>query len=581
MTVASLIRRFAPYLRPVRWLLLCSLLVICVQPLVGVSFLAVVKTLLDEVFVGRRFDLLPAVLGAYLGLTAGKMALDHLSTRVDAAAVERITLAVRTDLYAKLLSLSPGSLGRHGVGDVLSHLSSDVERPEQLIYSGPLGVVSNFATALFFGVFLFLLSPKLTLCALLTAPCLALISIRMGRRLRRLSRLGRRRRQAWVALAEERLGASVVIQAYGAERAEAARFGARARKALNLDLRSVALQARLSSVVEMVGGLGAVLVLGVGAMEIAGGALTIGALVAFIGSVGSLQGPIRSLAKTWTRFQRAAAAAERVAELMDTASLVQDAPAARPLRTVHGRLEFRGVHFSYGDGPEVLAGVDIVAEPGETLAIVGASGAGKSTLARLALRLHDPSAGAVLIDGVDLRDATLESVRRAVTLVFQEPYILRGSVAENIRYGAPEASATAVAEAAAVAHAHAFVRASAAGFGAAVGPRGGRLSGGQRQRLALARAFLRKAPVLILDEATASVDSETEELIQDAVEAFGGKRTLVIVAHRLSSVSRADRVIVLENGRVVEAGTPAALLGSSSRCRELFAAQLALTRRAA
>jgi ATP-binding cassette subfamily B protein len=222
----------------------------------------------------------------------------------------------------------------------------------------------------------------------------------------------------------------------------------------------------------------------------------------------------------------------------------------------------------------VIKGVSLAVEPGETVALVGPSGSGKSTLAQLALRLYDPSAGAVLLDGRDLRDLTVETVRRSVGIVFQEPFIFGGTVADNIRYGRADAPDDLVRAMGRAAHADGFVRARPGGYAAQTGPRGGWMSTGQRQRLSLARAFVRDSAVLILDEATASVDSETEELIQDAVERFAGRRTVLLVAHRLSSVRRADRVIVLDRGEVVETGTPAVLLGGASRCRDLFAAQL-------
>lgn len=241
---------------------------------------------------------------------------------------------------------------------------------------------------------------------------------------------------------------------------------------------------------------------------------------------------------------------------------------------VEGALAFEGVHFAYASGPEVLKGVSLRIEAGETVAIVGPSGAGKSTLARLILRLADPSEGTVRIDGIDLRDVTFESLRRAVTVVFQEPYILRGSMRDNMGYGRPDTPDERVAMMARAAHVDEFAAKLRNGYDAPTGPRGSLLSGGQRQRLALARAFLRSAPILVLDEATASVDSETEELIQDAVERFSGRRTIVVIAHRLSSVRRADRVVVLDGGRIVETGAPGALLAGNSRCRDLFAAQI-------
>ena len=315
------------------------------------------------------------------------------------------------------------------------------------------------------------------------------------------------------------------------------------------------------------------MVLAVGAYEMYSGSLTIGTLIAFLGSVGSLYSPISSLARSPGRFQRAAAGAQRVVELLDTPSLVVERPDARPLTHVRGVLEFSEVRFAYPGGPEVLHGISLHIDPGETVAVVGPNGSGKTTLVQLALRLYDPSGGMVSIDGVDLRDVTLESLRRAVAVVFQEPSVFRGTISENIRYGRPDASNEIFMSTAQAAHVHAFANASPRGYATPIGPRGSWLSGGQRQRLALARAFLRDAPILLLDEATASIDSEAEHLIQEAVERFHGKRTILLVSHRLSTVLRADRIVVLDEGRIVESGSPVDLQKSGSRFRMLFAEQ--------
>jgi ABC-type multidrug transport system fused ATPase/permease subunit len=280
------------------------------------------------------------------------------------------------------------------------------------------------------------------------------------------------------------------------------------------------------------------------------------------------------LVKAAGRFQRAAAAAQRVADMLDTPSLVLERPMAKEVMSAKGAVEFCKVDFAYPSGPKVLDCISLSVEPGEMLAIVGPSGSGKSTLLNLVLRFYDPLAGAILIDGIDIRDMTVPSLYRCVAPVFQEPYIVHGTVADNIRYGQPHAPQQQVSEIARATHADAFIKHLQRGYAAPVGSRGSRLSGGERQRIALARALLREAPILLLDEATASVDSETEELIQDAVDRFSGQRTILIVAHRLSSVRRADRIVVLERGRIVETGSPSALLGAQSRCRKLFEAQI-------
>jgi len=572
--VWQLARRFSPHLFRVRYQALLSAALAIVGPLLAALLLWLVKLLIDEVFVGGRNDLLPTFIAAYAALLACKFALGYVETRLEAWIVEQIVLDTRADLYRHFVSVSPGSLRKHGIGDLLTHLSGDVERAEYLVYTGLLAVFSDIVSAAFFLCFLLVLSWKLTLCALLVMPALVFISLRLSPRVRRAERIARRQATAWMSLAEERLGAASIVYASGAQEQEAQSFTRQTGRARDADLRTVAVQAWLTVVIEAVVAIGGLAVLVLGAYEIKNGNLTLGALIAFLGSVGSLYGPARGLAKASGRFQRAAAGAQRVADLLDTPSAVTEKPNAKPLVNVRGALEFRNVSFGYSEPADVLDAVSLRVEPGETVALVGPSGAGKSTLVRLALRMHDPSAGAVLLDGTDLRDATLASLRRAAAVVFQEPYVFRGTIDDNLRYGGFDADAQRVAEMARAAHVDQFIDPARGGYDAQVGPRGGWLSGGQRQRIALARALLRDAPVLLLDEATASVDSETEELIQDAVTRLAGKRTILVVAHRLSSVRRADRVVVLDHGRIVETGTPEMLLRSPTRCRDLFAAQL-------
>jgi ABC-type multidrug transport system fused ATPase/permease subunit len=260
--------------------------------------------------------------------------------------------------------------------------------------------------------------------------------------------------------------------------------------------------------------------------------------------------------------------------LLDTPSQVVERPGASTFGRIRGRLEFSDVRFAYPDGPEVLHGISFAMEPGETVAVVGANGSGKSTLIQLALRLYDPTQGAILIDGTDIRDVTLESLRRAVAVVFQEPGVVRGTISENIRYGRPDASDDAVMAVSQAAHVHTFASVLSRRYATPIGPQGSWLSGGQRQRLALARALLRDAPILLLDEATDSVDSESEDLIQDALARFAGKRTILLVSHRLASLRRADRIIVLDEGRIIEMGRLAILQRAATRFRDLFSAQI-------
>lgn len=573
MTSKALTLRFFPYSWKYRHWVLISLGLSLLAPLLGVWMLTTTRNLIDWVFVGGFSNLLDNFLLTYALIVGLRVAADFVDAQVDVRITESVETDIRSDLFGHLLRLPSSALPKSGPGDLISHLSGDVGRVEYLIYSGPTSVLTNVATAVCFFIFLMTISWKLTLLALLLAPVLVISNLRSADKVRRLARTSRRLRARWSSDAEERLNAKPMIQVFGAETFEAARFRRRCVTAQAAELRGAGLQARLSAVNGVAGGLAGVAMIGLGALEIQSGALTVGALVAFLGSVGSLHGPVQSLGRAWTRFHKAAAGAERVAELLDTPNPVIVRPGAVSLERIDGAVEFREVSFAYAGRAPVLENVSFRVAAGETVALVGASGAGKSTLARLLLRLQDPSAGAVLLDGHDLRDLTRETVVRGVCAVFQEAHILRGSVRETIGY-AQDLPAARVAQLARMTHAHGFISDMPGGYAASVGPHGSWLSGGQRQRLALARALSRDCPVLILDEATAAVDSETEELIQDAMLRLSGRKTLILIGHRLSSIRNADRIIVLDQGKIVETGTPYDLLNRPSRCRELFAAQL-------
>lgn len=573
-SVWKLVKRFLPYLRDVRWRAAVTGALMVLSPLVAIALLWLMKLLIDKVFLAKEMSLLPTLVVAYVTLVAVKLLMGYARTRIEASLTEQLNQNIRVDLYRHVISVSPGTLRKYSVGDILGRIYSDVEKVGYLIYNGPFGVIINVLAAAFYIGFLLFLSWKLTLCALLVAPPLALLSYRLTPRARRAAKISRHKTTAWFSRAEERLGATAVVQAFGAQLAETAAFAARCTAARRAVLRGVAIQAWVTLLIEATGAIGGLMILGVGAYQSYQGNLTIGTLVAFIGSVGSLYSPVSSLARTSNRFQRAAVGAQRVVELLDAPSQIVERPAARALGRIRGRLEFSDVRFAYPSGPEVLHGISFGIEPDETVAVVGANGSGKSTLIQLALRLYDPSQGAILIDGTDIRDVTLASLRRAVTVVFQEPGILRGTISENIRYGRPEAPDEAFVAVTQAAHVHSFASVLSRDYATPVGPQGSWLSGGQRQRLALARALLRDAPILLLDEATDSVDSESEDLIQDALARFAGRRTILLVSHRLASLRRADRIVVLDEGRIIEMGRLAILQRTNTRFRDLFSAQI-------
>ncbi len=573
-SLKSLALRFLPYVLAQRRGAISAAALVLAAPLVTTLLLWSFKSLVDDVLVAGKLNLLAGIAAIYITAAVAKIAIDYAMLRVESNVLNSINLALRADMYAHVLSLSPGSLEGHATGDVLSRLQGDATRTEYLIFTGPLAVLADGAAAVVYICFLFFLSWQLALVALTALPIVAVLVSLLAGHIHKSSHLARRAESQWMTLAEERLDASQIVHAFNALAHEIAAFRIRCGKVRRLEVTALILQARQSALVEAVIGLAGLCVFGLGTYLISHGVMTVGALVAFIATAHSLFAPVRALSKSAGRFQHAAAGAQRVAALMDRPSLVTEMSNARNIASPQGRVEFRDVYFSYPGATEVLRGLSLAIDSGETVALVGASGSGKSSLVRLLLRQYDCNSGAVLIDSIDVKALSFEALHRAVSPVFQDAQILNGSIEKNIRYGAPQATATEVANAAKAASVDTFADAKG-GLATPVGTRGSRLSGGQRQRIGVARAIAHGGQILVLDEATAGVDSQTEELIQDALDALAGQRTLLIVAHRLSTVRRADRVLVIDNGCIVEAGRPAELLAKpNSRCRDLFATQL-------
>ncbi|OXE37271.1 MAG: hypothetical protein CGW95_02550 [Phenylobacterium zucineum] len=565
--------RFAAYLRPVRLEILACIALDLIAASLGLWILSSISRIIDDVFVGGNTAILPTYLFRYGSIIFIAAGIEYGLTRLNTLVTEKIELALQVDLFRHVLSLSPGSLPNRGPGEILSHLISDASRVEYLVYSGPLLVSINLVRAVAYGVLLLSLNWQLTLCALATLPFLALSSGVMSRMIRKAGRSSRRFSVWRSSLTTERLGAGSLIQTHCTWEAEAEDFRKAGLRAQQAELRDTSLQAALALLTEGVGAATSLLLLTVGALQIAGHHTTVGAFVAFAGSVGSLILPSKNLARSVGKFHRAAIGAQRFADILDTPSRVKNPQSPRILKTVVGDLALENVRFGYDPDTPVLNNFNLKIRPGEKVALVGASGCGKSTITRLLLRLYDPQAGCVKLDGVDLRELEIGFLRRSVNLVAQDPVLLNTSILANITYGQPELGAIEAWEAAEKAGAY-FINGVPGRLAARVGPDGERLSGGQRQRIALARALLRPAPVMILDEATAAIDSEGEALFQEAIGRTTGVQTTLIVAHRLSSIQKADRIIVLEGGHIVESGGPARLLGSDSRFRQLFAAQI-------
>jgi ATP-binding cassette, subfamily B, bacterial len=545
------------------------------SPLLGTGFLWLFSKLVDQVFIAQQLQWLPWFVAAYLVAAGIKFAVNFAEQRLDAAVHESFTQGVRGALYRHLISVSPGSLGATRSGDLLGRMSSDADRISALVFRGPVSLLSNVFRALCYGIFLFVLNWKLACLALLVVPLLVIVVLHLSTKMRSAANLGRQQTSLWMSLAEERLGAAELIHAYNTYDSESAQFNAYCDQARRAELKTVDLEINLSLAIEVITFIGGLGVIALAAYEVNAGLMTVGSVFAFLGAIGSLYDPVRSLSQSAGRLQRAAVSAERISVLLRTPSRIQEPLSPRTLQTfVSGRIAFHKVSFSYPDGTDVLNQVSFEVEPGESVALVGASGCGKSTLLRLLLRCYDPDQGSICVNNMDIRLVDLASLRGSMGIVMQDPYILSGTVANNIRYGAIHATSQQVLVAAQTACVDGFVEALPLQYETQLGAHGQGLSGGQRQRLALARALLRSAPILLMDEATAALDGETEELIRHAIDHATNQQTVVVVSHRLTTISSVDRILVLEQGRIVESGSPAELLKRGTRCYDLFASQL-------
>ncbi|MDW2981564.1 ABC transporter transmembrane domain-containing protein [Rhodanobacter sp. KK11] len=485
---------------------------------------------------------------------------------------ERALAALRQTLYAHVIRLDVGFFEKSRVGELLSRLSADTEVVQALIGSGVSVALRSAVMLIGASAMMVWTAPSLAGLTALVIPAVMLPILLFGRRVQKLSRASQDRLADAAAIANETLNASTAVKAYARERIESTRYGSAIARALATARRRIGMRALLTmAVIVLVFG-AITLVLWVGARHVLAGTLGVGVLGQFVLYAVFAAGSVAGLSEVWGDVLRAAGAMERIGELLaERADIVDPAqPQALP-QPMRGELRFDGVTFHYPTRPDAAALHDftLIVQPGETVALVGPSGAGKSTVFALLLRFYDPQSGSIRIDGIDLRATTLAGLRGAIALVPQETVIFAGSAADNIRFGRQDAGDDEVREAARAAEAHEFISALDRGYDAELGERGVRLSGGQRQRIAIARAILRDAPLLLLDEATSALDAQSEAAIQQALARLEQGRTTLVIAHRLATVQRADRIVVMDGGRIVAQGTHESLLAEGGLYAEL------------
>ena len=477
---------------------------------------------------------------------------------------ERVVADIRSATQANLLRLEPRFFEENRPSEIASRMTADTAIIDQIVGSTVSVALRNLVTGVGGLIYLFALAPKLAGMLVLGIPVILVVMISLGRRVRLLSRASQDRLAAVGSVTSEVLGAMKIVQAFGQEARESARFDTTVEAGFATARRRILLRAAMTAVVIALVFGSITAVMWQGALDVAAGRLSGGSIAAFVLTGGLVAGAFGALSETWGDLLRGAGAASRLHELMTAQPEILAPAFPKPIPQLpHGaNLQFDEVHFSYPTRPgeAALHGISIDIAAGETVAVVGPSGAGKSTLIQLALRFYDPDTGAIRLNGVDLRDADPATVRNMMAMVPQDSVIFAASARDNLRFGRWDASDDEIWGAARAANAETFLRALPEGLDTFLGEGGARLSGGQRQRLSIARALLRDAPILLLDEATSALDAESERLVQDALARLMQGRTTIVIAHRLATVRAADRIIVLDNGRVVEQGNHAALM---------------------
>jgi ATP-binding cassette, subfamily B, bacterial MsbA len=571
------LRRLLEFSLPYRGRFIAALAAMLVYAAASAGVAALIKPIIDKILPGE--GTLPfsfwasLILIAYLAKGIGSYFSAYLMTDIG----QRVVRDIRDRLFRHILDQSAAFFSRRTTGQLMSRITNDVGQIQQAVSETIGDLLREGLSAIGYVAVMFFYEWRLALVSMVSAPIIIYPLVRLGQRVRRATRRSQEHLEHLSHLTAEAFLGHRIVKAFGAERHEADRFAAASDRVYRTNLKITSTVSILPPIMEFLGGVAVVLLLWYGRKQIAGGTTTQGDFFAFIAAAFFLYTPIKRLSRVNANLQQAIAAATRIFEVLDTHSEVLERPGARPIAPVARGVEFREVSFAYADRAErpVLRHISFSAKAGQVIALVGLSGAGKTTLVNLLPRFYDVTGGAILIDGVDVRDVTLKSLRQQIGIVTQETVLFDDTIANNIAYGVPGTGSEAIERAARAAHAHEFIQALPEKYETRIGERGQRLSGGQRQRLAIARALLKDSPILILDEATSSLDAESELLVQDALANLMRNRTAFVIAHRLSTVRRADAIVALERGRVAEVGRHEELLARPAGVyAKLYALQL-------
>jgi ATP-binding cassette, subfamily B, bacterial MsbA len=557
----TILRRLFGYTRPYRGRLAWAIVGMVVYAVGSAGLAFLIKPIFDNLLPKQQDVALTAwaIVGVYLLKGMGSYASSYLMADVG----QRVVMDLRNALYRHILDQSAGFFAHGATGRLLSRISNDVGQVQQAV-SETAGDLARETLALVgYAVLLFYYDARLTIVCGTGAPLIVYPLARLGQRVRRTTRRSQEALEQISHLSTEAFTSHRIVKAFATERFEAEKFNRAGYYLFRTNMKVTAALSSLPPLMELIGGIAMAAALIYGSRQIAAGQLTTGQFVLFIGTLFLMYGPAKKLSRVNANLQQAIAASERIFEMLDTHTEVLEAPAAPALPAFQRSIEFHDVGFMYDEtASRILRNVSFTVDAGQMIAIVGRSGAGKTTLVNLLPRFYDVTSGSILIDGVDIRNVTLASLRRQIGIVTQDTMLFDDSIAHNIAYGSAEATRDQIEAVARAANAHDFIAMLPQGYNTMIGERGQRLSGGQRQRIAIARALLKNAPILVLDEATSALDTESELLVQEALTNLMMNRTSFVIAHRLSTIRRADAIIVLERGRIVEIGRHDELLAN-------------------
>ena len=566
--------RLARYALPWRWRLGGAAIAMAVYAAAAGGLAYQFKPIFDNVLPNQAG--LTTVAVAILGFSIIKGVGAYFSVYLMTSVGERLVKDLRCELFGHILAQSADFFAQRTTGGLMSRTTNDINRIQQVASQTVGDLLRESVTLVAYASLLFYYDARLALVCMTGAPIVLYPLVRLGQRVRRTTHRSQEEQERLSHITAEAFSGHRIVKAFAGEPYERERFDQASVRLYQTNMKVTSTLSVLPPLMEWLGAFGIVGVLWYGSREIALGQLSSGEFTSFVAALLLMYGPIRKLSRVNANMQQAVAASERVFDMLDTHGEARDAPDAGPLEPLREEITFSDVSFTYADGGDVvLDRVSFSVRAGQVVAIVGLSGAGKTTLVNLVSRFYEPTSGTIRIDGVDIRDVTRASLRRQIGIVTQETVLFDDTIANNIAYASREAAPEMVEAAARAAHAHEFIVTLPDGYDTVIGERGQRLSGGQRQRLAIARALLKNSPILILDEATSSLDAESELLVQDALAKLMLNRTSFVVAHRLSTVRRADLIIVLDQGRVMEQGRHEELLArADSLYAKLYSLQL-------